>query len=262
MCIGPNRLFRTITRFADVLRELEEAGIHVVLGDDFLEYRRHRAQQPDRSPVYPMFDVQSSYIDHTNGFWICGYDPGGDLIHTQAIRLLNLQGLSLAEHLTLHRHKYITPDSTPDPDKTSFTGPRALTAITGRVGYHGDFWLRSKGLAGPRSHGATAVLSRLLLEIAALTWNPSYMFALVPKSLAAKGAHLRYGYIHCEPGRWIGPDQQITDEDHLIWMSADDMAALIEETPPKVSARTPSVSTSDATTPEQDLSVVDAAVNA
>lgn len=262
MGIGPNRLFQTITRFAGVLRELEDAGIHVALGDDFIEYRRYRARRPDRSPVYPMFDVQSSYVDHRNGFWICGFDPGGDLIHTQAVRMLDLREGSLAEHLTLHRHKYITPDSTPDPDMTSFAGPRALGAITGKVGYHGDFWLRSKGLAGPRSYGATAVLSRVLLEIAALTWNPSYMFALVPKTLAAKGAHLRYGYNHCEPGRWIGPDQQITDEDHLIWMSACDLAALLEEAPPKVSARNPKVSTNNSIVSENRISVAEAAVNA
>ncbi|WP_415400778.1 hypothetical protein [Tateyamaria sp. SN3-11] len=261
MSIRPNRLFQTMARFAGVLKELEDAGIQVVLGDDFMEYRRHRAQQPDRSPLYPMFDVQSSYIDHTNGFWICGFDPDGDLIHTQAVRLVDLKGRALAEHMTLHRHKYITPDSTPDPDKTSFTGPRALNIITGKVGYHGDFWLRSKGLAGPRSHGATAVLSRVLLEIAALAWNPSYMFALVPKDLAAKGAHLRYGYIHCEPGRWIGPDQQITDEDHLIWMHADDMAVLLDEAPPRVNARNPPVSSSNTTASEQDICVVEAAVN-
>ena len=262
MSIEPNRLFRTINRFATVLRELEDVGIRVVLGDDFTEYRCHRARHADRGPIYPMFDVQSSYIDRTNGFWICGFAPNGELLHTQAVRLLDLSGVSLAEHLLLHRHKYITPDSTPDPDKTSFSGPRALKEITGKVAYHGDFWLRSKGLAGPRSHGATAVLSRMLLEVAEVSWNPSYLFALVPKALAAKGAHLRYGYVHCEPGRWVGPDQQITDEDYLIWMNSEDMANLLDEAPPRVNSRN-SVNGAKATIPaEQEICVIDSAANA
>ncbi len=53
----------------------------------------------------------------------------------------------------------------------------------------------------------------------------------VPKQLAARGAHLRYGYSHCEPGRWLGPDQQVTEEDYLIWMSAKDMSNALAREP-------------------------------
>ncbi|WP_442970487.1 hypothetical protein [Roseovarius sp. D22-M7] len=201
------------------------------IGDDFARYRTYRNQQHDRGPIYPMFDVASSYVDHTNGFWVCAFDPHGELIHTQAVRLLDLAGTTLGTHLADHRHKYITPDSTPDPDQTFYSGPDALHAITGRVCYQGDFWLRGRGLGGPRSQGATALLSRLLLEIMVAAWQPAFVFALVPKNLAAKGAHLRYGYCHCEPGRWLGPDRQVTEEDYLIWMGTNDMANLVAGAP-------------------------------
>ena len=55
-------------------------------------------------------------------------------------------------------------------------------------------------------------------------WQPDYIFALVPAPLAAKGAHLRYGYSHCEQGQWVGPDNQTTDVDYMVWMSAADLA--------------------------------------
>ena len=261
MRLGPNRLFETITRFAGLLNDLEEVGIRVEVGDDFQKYRHHRAECQSRPPIYPMFDIEKSYIDRTNGFWVCAFEPGGDLIHTQAIRLLDLRDISLDEHLKLHRHKYITPDSTPDPDQTAFVGPRSLQGITGQVGYHGEFWLRSEGLAGPRSFGATALLSRVLLELAGLAWDPSFIFALVPKKLAAKGAHLRYGYVHCEPGQWIGPDQQITDEDHLIWMSADDLAALSASAPPRISSRGQARHPSHARARTNGISVTETIVN-
>ncbi|EIE52370.1 hypothetical protein C357_04095 [Citreicella sp. 357] len=214
-----------------ILRNLEEAGLTVEIGDDFARYRAYRNRQPDRGAIYPMFDVASSYVDHTNGFWICGFDSQGELVHTQAARLLDLTGISLATHLNLHRHKYITPDTTPDPDMTFYSDPQALQTITGKVCYQGDFWLRASGLGGPRSQGATSLLSRLLLELVAESWNPSFVFALVAKRLAAKGAHLRYGYPHCEPGRWLGPDQQVTEEDYLIWMGSDDMSNLLARAP-------------------------------
>lgn len=214
-----------------IIRELESAGMRVVIGDDFSEYRIYRNAQTGRSPIYPMFDVASSYIDESNGFWVCGFDEAGDLIHTQAVRLLDLSGVSLGQHLNVHRHKYITPDTTPDPDVTFYSGPEALRTITGNVCYHGEFWLPGRGLGGPRSQGATPLLSRILFEIAASRWNPNYIFAFVPKQLAAKGAHLRYGYSHCEPGIWIGPDQQVTEEDYLIWASAKDISNVLAREP-------------------------------
>lgn len=241
MGMSPSKLFELTTHLFGILRDLEEAGIRVEIGDDFAKYRAQRNQQTDRGAIYPMFDVASSYIDHTNGFWICGFNPGGELIHTQAVRLLDLTGMSLEAHLNTHRHKYITPDSTPDPDLTFYSGPEALQTITGQVCYQGEFWLRGRGLGGPRSQGATSLLSRLLLEIMVGAWNPSFVFALVPKQLAAKGAHLRYGYNHCEPGRWLGPDQQVTEEDYLIWMGANDMANMLARSPQNLQ-RAPSVS--------------------
>ena len=224
MNMPPSRLFELTKNLSNSLNELDHAGIHVEICDDFAKYRSYRSQQSDRGPIYPMFDVASSYIDHTNGFWVCGFNTNGELVHTQAVRLLDLTETSLATHLNIHRHKYITPDTTPDPDLTFYSGPEALKTITGKVCYQGDFWLRASGLGGPRSQGATALLSGILLQIMISSWNPSFVFAFVPQRLAAKGAHLRYGYSHCEPGRWVGPDQQVTEEDYFIWMGANDMA--------------------------------------
>ncbi|MEP2094259.1 MAG: hypothetical protein ABJI95_12715 [Paracoccaceae bacterium] len=193
------------------------------MGDDFSLYRSYRNSCTDRGDLCPVFDAGSSFIDETNGFWICGFNEANELVHTQAARLLDLSGISLGKHLDMHRHKYIVPDTTPDPDLTFFQGPEALKSVTGSVGYHGDFWLPSRGLGGPRSQGATSSLSRLLFEILHQAWNPDFVFAFVPKQLAAKGAHLRYGYSHCEPGKWIGPDQLVTNEEYLVSMNASDI---------------------------------------
>ena len=223
--------FGMIKNVSGLISELEDSGMHVEIGDDFSEYRSYRLAQVDRNAMYPMFDVASSYIDETNGFWVCGFNDDGDLIHTQAVRLLDLKDKSLRHHLKTHRHKYITPNTTPDPDATFFNGPRALDAITGKVVYHGEFWLPGRGLGGPRSQGATPLLSRIVFELVHKLWEPDFVYALVPKRLAERGAHLRYGYTHCEPGEWVGPDQQVTEEDYMIWMSARDMANAVSQRP-------------------------------
>lgn len=224
MPITPANLFALTNSFSSTVADLQRLGISVEIGDDFTAYRKNRSRIAGRGQIYPMFDVGGSYIDHSNGFWMCGYDQDGEIVHTQAVRLLDLTDCDLASHLARHRHKYVTPNSTIDPDQTYFIGPRALQKITGPVCYHGEFWLRAQGLGGPRSLGATPLLSKLLLQIAVAAWEPAFLFGLVPKKLASKGAHLRYGYVHCEPGQWVGPNQEVTDEDYLIWMDVDELS--------------------------------------
>ena len=123
-----------------------------------------------------------------------------------------------------------TPDTTPDPDLTYYSGPGVLDSITGRVCYHGDFWLQASGLGGIRGQGVTGALVRTLFEVIQMNWKPDYVFALVAQPVAEKGAYLRAGYNHCEPGNWIGPDDQVTDVDFMVWMSAKDLSnALVRE---------------------------------
>ncbi|MEM6888563.1 MAG: hypothetical protein AAF636_10545 [Pseudomonadota bacterium] len=231
-------LYGMILSVSNIIRDLETAGMRVEVGDDFSEYRNLRHAQEDR-PMYPMFDVASSYVDQSNGFWVCGFDKDDNLIHTQAIRLLDLTGVSLRQHMRVHRHKYITPNTTPDPDRTFYTQPPALRTISGKVCYHGDFWLKG-GDEGHRSQGLTPLLSRIVFELALKTWAPNYIFAFVSKPVASKGMHFRCGYNHCEPGCWIGPDNQVTDEDCLIWMTTKDLIHFIESEPHSLAQETKS----------------------
>ena len=229
--MSARNLFGMALNLSNIIREVESVGIRLKVGDDFSEYRRLRGGLRDRPRLYPMFDVACSDVDRSNAFWMCGFIEEDEMVHTQAIRLLDLSGVTLRQHLHDHRPMYITPVSTPDPDRTFYDHPQALKTITGQVGYHGDFWLKASGLGGPRSHGLTPLLSRIIFELALRAWAPNYIFALVPKALALKGAHLRYGYIHCEPGCWYGPDDQVTDEDWLIWMSSRDIVNFLKAKP-------------------------------
>lgn len=228
--MNAERIFTMIVNVSNILNEVEAAGMRLEIGGDFAAYRRLRNTQPDRSPIYPMFDAASSYVDSTNAFWVCGYNKNQELVHTQAIRLLDLKGMSLGGHLETHKHKYITPQSTLTPDETCYTHLPALDQITGLVCYHGEFWLKG-GEGGHRSQGFTALLSRVVFEIALKAWSPDYVFGFVPMALALKGIPVRYGYSHCEPGAWIGADQEMTSEETLVWMSRTDMVQFLESSP-------------------------------
>lgn len=227
-------IFSMIVNVSNILRELEAGGMRLEIGDDFVEYRRLRQTQTDRSPIYPMFDVSCSYVDQSNAFWICGFNDSGELVHTQAMRFLDLSGVSLGQHMRQHRHKYITPNSTPDPDRTYYSRPLALKTITGQVCYHGEFWL-SGGDAGYRKKGFTPLLSRIAFELALKSWVPNYVFGFINAKLAFKGTQMHHGYSHCEPGVWHGPDDQITDEDCLVWMNTREIVHFLQTQPKALS---------------------------
>lgn len=223
-------MFMMIRNVSNLLSELKNAGIHIEIGDDFSSFRRLRNGQTDRDPVYPMFDVASSYVNSSNAFWVCGFDENKELVHTQAIRMLDLQGATLTDHLRDHRHMYITPGTTPDPDRTYYSSTPTLDRITGRVCYHGEFWLKG-GKGGQRSQGFTSLLSRIVFELTLKLWSPDYVFGFVALPLALKGMPARYGYSHCELGAWRGPEQEITSEETVVWMSQQDLHSFLETAP-------------------------------
>lgn len=222
-------IFGMINNVSRIIHALEARGMRIEVGDDFTRYHTLRHGCQGRSRHYPVFDTASSFIDETNGFWICGFGESGALIYTHAVRLFDLTGKSLGQHLDTHRHKFIAPDTTPDPDLTFYRGPMGLRTISGKVAYSGDFWLQDGALREENLD----LLSDLLFAVLQQTWPIDYAVALAPKRFGADAARLRYAYTHCEPGRWIGPDQQITSEDYLVWMSAaeiDNMLLLGNET--------------------------------
>ena len=227
-------LFTMISNVSNIMRELESEGVRLEIGGDFASYRRLRNQQTDRNAIFPMFDVSSSYVDETNAFWVCGFDENQDLVHTQAIRLLELNDVPLSKHLRAHRHKYITPGTTSDPDRTFYSDMPVLDQISGRVCYHGEFWIKG-GKGGHRSQGFSALLSRVVFELTLKLWAPDYMFGFVAMPLAMKGMPVRYGYSHCEYGVWYGPEQEVTSEETLVWMSNQDMKQFLETKPRSLS---------------------------
>ncbi len=215
--MNASHLFAATRRIAQILDEIESTGMRLELGGDFTRYRNVRKAQTDRNGPFPMFDVSNSFVDESNAFWVLGYDDKDELIHTQAVRALDLSNTTLAQHLDVHRHKYQTPSSTPHPDQTYFSRLAALNQISGHVCFHGEFWVRSDK-ASAQSHVLTSLMSRIAFEIAHRTWNPDFMFGFVPMQLAMKGIPFQYGYSRCEPGAWIGPNQETTAEESLVWM--------------------------------------------
>ena len=227
-------LFSAIVNASKILRDLEDSGLQVKVSTDFFAYRKMRNEQGGRLPLYPVFDVSSSFIDASNAFWVSATNEQNELVHTQVVRLLDLRETSLQDHLDQHRHKYLSPGMVAEPDEITFAPLRSLQEITGRVCYHGEFWLKD-GERSLRGQGYTELMSRLLFEIALKIWSPDYMFGFVPLKLAMKGIPFRYGYSRCEVGAWLRNEKEIAVEEAFVWMSNSDLEEYLT-TPSRVAS--------------------------
>lgn len=218
--------FEKTLRVADIVSALNELGISVQTGSDFVAYRLLRKQQSHSRPIYPMFDVGCSFIDGSNGLWIAGWDEQGDLVHTQAMRLIELGPADLRAHMRDHRLKYVTPGAVEEPEFAAFHADGGLDTVRGRVCYHGEFWL-AQNARGSSGSGAVALLSRLAFELAHAIWAPDYVFGFVAAPHALNGTPARHGYFHGVPGTWRARDGGVFAEEWLVWMSANDITACL-----------------------------------
>lgn len=205
-------------------------GVHIEVCTDFEEFREMRRAQSDRPPLGPAFDVGCSYIEPSNGFWVKGLDTNGQIIHTQAMRLLDLSNSTLADHLQKHRLIYQPPNMAQGRIK-SFDFLQNTSRMTGeKVVYHGELWIQPGAKKHPGG-GLVAILTRFMLALAYMQWSPDFVFGFMLPLIACKGLAAREGYTHVEPGMWKGVDETNLYEEWMVWMRGDEIDHLMQFPP-------------------------------
>lgn len=222
----PKELYSAVQYVSSITEIARNCGIAIEVGSDFEEFHAALTSNPDMPPIYPMFDPACSYVDWTNGLWIKGTDHQGKVVHTQALRRLDMSQTTLAEHLKLHRRKYVIQGAAIDPDLSLYSNGSAWHNIQGSVCYHGQLWLKG-GPDGYRGKGLTTILPRLALALAQMQWSPDYVFGFMTPKAACGGLSAREGYMHLEPGIWRVPGDPHPHETWMVWMGREDLAHLM-----------------------------------
>jgi len=204
------------------------AGLHIRMGNDFSEYVEITQSIEGKTPTYPNFHPSHSPLGPDEGFWLIGEDEDNSIAHVQAVRLYDLNGTNLAEHLQSLRAFYTEPKIQAPTDASCKCISQHAQTISGQVAYHGDLWLRKDF----RKKRLARVLAGLVFGVAMSKWQLDYIFALVPSWLMEKGIASEYGYAHKEAhGSVLSlPSANISDDDWLIWLSRDELACLAAET--------------------------------
>lgn len=214
---------------ASSLRLFAAHGLTLRVGYDFDQYKDLlKTARPGHSIGVP-FDPDLHDFSDGSAFWIVATDAQNTVVHTQTLRLLDVTGISLADHLSAHFTDFPPPSIALDLDKSHYRAGPGAQRMTGRIAYHGEFWIG--GAPGQfRSSGLSTVLCRYGFWMAIQHWDPDHMFAFMLNTVAHKGLAARTGWMHTDPAalQWYPRDTPSPIETVLAYLHRGDIEYLLD----------------------------------
>lgn len=204
-------------------------GVTLEVGYDFEEYRSLLAEARPEHELGAPYDPNVHNMTRHNALWIVGRNLDGEIVHTQAIRMLEMQGQTVGEYFTNRFREF--PPSVPglDLQRSRFRAGPGAKRMRGSVAYHGEFWI-APGADSLRGQGMSCVLGRYGFFEAIQHWDPDHMVAFMAKGIAFKGLAERTGWMHTQPGalRWFLKDVAEPIEGFMAYMDRDDLHYVLE----------------------------------
>ncbi|TMM52991.1 hypothetical protein [Sulfitobacter sabulilitoris] len=208
---------------------LARQGIHLTTGFDFEEYRSLLAAARPEHILGAPLDPQIHDMTAENAFWIIGRDATGRIMHTQAMRMMDLGPRDLGDYLRRRFRDYPPSGVDLDLKRSRYRAGPGAQRMKGRIAYHGEFWMG--GEPGEyRGSGLSCVLGRYAFLVALQMWDPDYVFGFMQKAVAFKGFAERHGYMHTEPGalRWFIKHHETPIEGFLVYMGREDLRYILD----------------------------------
>ena len=197
--------------------------LDLTVGDDFEEYATLvRAGRPEQ-PLGPPFDPSKQFLPKARGIWVIGRNPKGELVHTQAMRLLDLYDQTLARYLSSRYEEFPPGGVKVDMENSWFRAGPGASHITGRAVYHGEMWMADD--SAYRGRGLIDVLARFAFLTAMLHWQPDFVFGFILRPVARRGLAEREGYMHSDPYclSWQIEGRNEPLDCNMVWMALDDL---------------------------------------
>ncbi len=217
---------RFIASSSDIFAEY---GLRLEVGYDFEVYREHlREARPDHTLGAP-FDPLLQNISPENAFWIVGRNHANRIVHTQALRLLNMGDMTVGDYLKNNFRAFPPSDIDLDLGRSRYRAGPGAQRMRGRVAYHGEFWIGGeKGEL--RGQGVSCLLGRYGFWEAIQHWDPDHILAFILKPVAFKGLVERAGWMHTDPGalRWFERGNDIPMETFMAYMHREDLHFILE----------------------------------
>ena len=217
-----------ITRMLDIIAD---KGVMIEIGTDFDLYASYIAEHRTKLPLGLAFDPEVQKLTEDTGFWIAGWDSEGKMMHSQAMRMIDMSNTYLSDYLSEYFQRFAPPGYTLDMSRSLYRPGPGAKRITGRICYHGDLWVESSDRY--RGTGLPGILARFALATSLLRWSPDHVFGFMAQHHAFRGLAEREGYMHCEPGALELHTRELNTviRGFLTYMSREDLNFLMEICP-------------------------------
>ncbi len=207
-----------------VLRAIiQDLGVRIETGTDLNVFSRILGKQPLRHQPAPAFDPDTSCMPCEDALWMAGFDRKGELVCTQAIKLIDLGNLDFEAYLDERFWDFHPFQNKRPGTKTLSFLTEESRKISGRITYHGELWLKG-GPNGVRGGCLAILFTRLLLLESLLRWSPDFMVGLQSPLNALQGLGVKESYTRLEQRSLIWSSQS-KDEDiegWLVWMTRNE----------------------------------------
>jgi hypothetical protein len=207
----------------------QQYGVTLEIGYDFEIYRDHLKEARPEHVLGVPYDPKLQRMTENDSLWIIGRNRAGSIVHTQALRMLDMRGLSVGDYFGQRFREF--PPSGVDLDlaRSRYRAGPGAARMRGQVAYHGEFWIggADKELRGM---GLSCVLGRYGFWQAIQHWDPDHIVAFMARPVAFKGLAERTGWMHTEPGalHWFLRDQEKPIEGFLAYMHRDDLRYVLD----------------------------------
>lgn len=205
------------------------SGLNLRVGYDFHQYRDLIKEARVGHVVGRPFDPDLHDFSNGSAFWILATDRDGMVVHSQALRMLDLTGRSLADHLNGHFTDFPPPSMELDLTRSNYRAGPGASRMTGLIAYHGEFWIG--GEEGQfRGSGVSTLLARYGFWMATQHWDISYIFAFILNQVHYKGLAARTGWMHTDPAalQWYPSDGRGPIETVMAYLSKGDVEFLLD----------------------------------
>lgn len=204
-------------------RVVRERGATLEIGN-FDDMARVNAQHYDSwGRLVTMFDPRVAPIPADRAICIIGRDSAGDIAVTQATRLYDFAGTTLALEVASNRLFY--PDSRPPPHERCEVTATSAQTLDGLAIYSGALWIRPDF----RRRNLSPVLARIGRSLAFALHGATIAFSFARNELVTNGVAAGYGYKHFENSFRRFVADRLDFEGSYLWATDRETFADIEQ---------------------------------
>lgn len=203
---------------------LRHSRLSIEIGNDFQHYQHILDCERSNQSIGLPFQTQTLNNERKSAVWLTARNAEGVLLHTQAIKQIDLNGISLADYLGKYYLNFPPPWSDVDEERSTFHVTPGTKKISGVATYHGDFWSHP-AMRSTAGQSASYTFGQLANHLTFVSVNPDWMFGFILPGVYNRGFAARLEYLNLEPRclRWFRRSSQAVTEAGIVYSSREDL---------------------------------------